>query len=169
MLVAVNWDAVPPEMVSTLEVDSVRAAPEVTPEAGTDVAAIVPVPEAAKLAPVPTTIAAEVFVPLVKPLKAAEVEPVFVMVTVEPLFAKLMPVPAAIFREPCVAFAVPFVENREGRREALSVPEEMFEALVVSVVAEVAKPDTCAAGRLPVTPLAGTLVAAIKPEPLVVR
>jgi hypothetical protein len=45
----------------------------------------------------------------------------------------------------------------------------MFEALVVSVVAEVAKPDTCAAGRLPVMPLAGTFVAVMLPEPLVVR
>ena len=84
----------------TLEVDSVNAAPEVTPEAGTLVAVIVPLPLVAKEAPVPTVIAAEVFVPLVIAPKAADVEPVFVMVTPEPEFESEIPVPAMIFRAP---------------------------------------------------------------------
>ena len=53
----------------------------VTPEAGTEVAAIVPLPDVAKLAPVPTTIAAVEFVELVSaenaedpPLAAAHVQ-----------------------------------------------------------------------------------------------
>jgi hypothetical protein len=99
---------------------------------------MIPDPLGAKEAPLPTVIKAEVLVPLVMELKEAEL----VMVMVEPEFAKLIPVPAAILRAPCVAFEVPLVENIEGRLEALMVP---------------------------VIPVPGTLVAEIVPEPLVVR
>jgi hypothetical protein len=50
------------------------ARPEI-PESGVDVAAIVPEPAAARLAPVPTTIAAPVFVPPVNAEKAAPTVP----------------------------------------------------------------------------------------------
>ena len=55
---------------------------------------------------------------------------------------KVTLVPAMRFKAPCVAFAVPFVENIEGRLEELMVP---------------------------VIPVAGTEVAVMVPVPLVAK
>jgi hypothetical protein len=58
-------------------------------------------------------------------------EPLELIVTPDPEFTKVTLEPAMRFKAPCAAFEVPLVENREGRREALKVPEEIFDALAL--------------------------------------
>ena len=119
----------------------------VMPEAGTDVAAIVPLPEVPSEAPVPTNMAAEVFVPLVIAPKAADVEPVFVMVMLPAPFVIEIPVPA-ISVELVKPVPLPINKAPDAGATVKPVPP-WFTAMV------------------PEIPEAGTDVAAIVPLPLV--
>jgi uncharacterized membrane protein len=160
-------DKVPLAMLVALVVSVVaEGASPVTPLAGTDVAAIVPVPVDESEAPDPTTRAALVLVPPVREGKALaplvpvpQGAPASIMFPFASHLAQLLLTPAVIpvtYFEP-LPRALLVVTALLGRRAADNVPLAMLVALVVSVVAE---------GASPVTPLAGTDVAAIVPVPV---
>jgi len=158
-------DNVPLAMLLALVVSVVAegASPE-TPLAGTEVAAIVPVPVAAIEAPEPTTKAAVVLVPPLMEGNALLIQgrPASTTLPLASHLAQLLLAPAAV----ALAYFVPapvamvVVTTLAGRRAADNVPLAMLLALVASVVAE---------GASPVTPLAGIDVAAIVPVPVAER
>jgi uncharacterized membrane protein len=156
-------DKVPLAMLLALVVSMVaEGASPVTPLAGTDVAAIVPVPVVASEAPDPINRAALVFVPPAKEGKALLIhgKPASTIFPFASHLAQLLLAPRDVtvaYFEPVPA-ALLVVTALLGRRAADKVPLAMLLALVVSVVAE---------GASPVTPLAGTDVAAIVPVPVV--
>lgn len=99
-------------------------------------AAIDPVPVAAKLDPVPTTIAAVVLVPPVTELKAADAVGVAQVASPRQKVVELAPVP--LFK---------FVTGIFGSSEALTVPEVRFEAFVtLDCSAEIAEVFVATAG-----------------------
>ena len=159
-------DKVPLEMLLALVVSVVaEGARPVTPLAGTDVAAIDPVPVVESDAPEPMTNALPVLVPPAKegqveePVPVPQGAPASTTLPLESHLAQSFPTPAEVtvaYLEP-VPEALLVVTTVAGSLAADKVPLEMLLALVVSVVAE---------GARPVTPVAGTDVAAMEPVPV---
>jgi len=136
----------------------------VTPLAGIDVAAIEPVPVAESDAPEPTIKAPLLLVPPPRDGKLPLLHgmPASTMFPLTSHLAQLLVAPAAVALANFEPVPVALVEVKAvaGRREADRVPLVMLPALVVSEVAE---------GARPVTPLAGTEVAAMVPLPVTAK
>ncbi len=156
---------VPLAMLLALVVSVVAdGASPVTPLAGTEVAAMVPVPVAESDAPEPTTKADVVLVPPLMDGNALFMQgrPASTTLPLASHLAQLLlaPAPVALAYFAPAPVAIPVVTTLAGRRAAANVPLAMLLAFVASVVAEAASP---------VTPLAGTEVATIVPVPVAER